>query len=93
MALAEIFYHQIRIDLIGRVDGIEDVIVEHQILVILEASDLFLLADTVDYFLVLGQHIVKHDLLAQNVDDLIVIDALRTTDIRILVESEALLET
>lgn len=92
MTLAEIFDHQSGVNLIGGVDSIEDVIVQHQILVILEASDLLLLADTIDYFLILGQHIVKDDLLAQNVDDLIVINALGTADIGILVEPETFLK-
>jgi hypothetical protein len=90
--LAEVFYHKSWVDLISRVDRVQNVIIQHQIFIILEASDFFLLPYAVDDFLILGEHVVKHDLLPQNVDDLIVIDALRTADVRILIESKSFLE-
>lgn len=92
MTFAKIFYHQSGVDFIGGVNGVENIVIQHEILIVLETSDILLLSNTVDNFLIFCEHIVKHNLFAQNIDYFIVVDALRTADVNVLVESKTFLE-
>lgn len=92
MTFTKIFNHQSRVNFVGGIYGVENIVIQHKIFVILKAGDILFLSDAIDYLLVFSEHIVKDDLLAQNIDYLIIVDALRTTNITVLVEPKSLLE-
>ena len=92
VSLAEVLDDERGVDLVGGVEGVEYVVVEHEVLIVLEAGDVLLLPDAIDDLLVFREEIIQDDLLAQDVDDLIIVDALCTVYLAVLVEAESLLE-
>lgn len=92
MPLAEVLDDESGVDLVGGVERVEYVVIEHEIFIVLEAGDVLLLSDAIDDLLIFCEEIIQNYLLAQDVDNLIVIDALGTVYLAALVETESLLE-
>lgn len=67
--------HNRGVGLVHRMDRVQNVIVQHQVLKVQKTSNFLLLVNLIDDFLVLGEHVVLDDLLPQKVDDFVVVDA------------------
>jgi hypothetical protein len=93
LVLAEVLGHDRGIAFVESVCRVDNVVVQHDILEIFEESYIFLLPDVVYDPLVLCQDIVKHDLLCQNVDYFIIVDAMRAVvDHAVLNKAESFLK-
>ena len=55
---------------------VHDVVVQHHVFKVCERGYLLLLVDLINYFLVLGQHVVLDYLFTQQVYDFIIIDTM-----------------
>lgn len=93
VAFAEVLDDEGGVDLAGGVEGVEDVVVQHHVLEVFEAGDLLLLPEVIHDLLILGQHVVEDNLLAQDVDDLVIVDAVGTRDGVVLIVAEALFKS
>lgn len=73
---AKIFEDENGICFGGSSQGVEDVIVQHHVLEVLEAGDLFILAESIDNSLYFCQHVVQDNLFSQRIYNFIVVDGL-----------------
>ena len=74
ISFTKIFEHKDRVCLVRRTKSIKNVIIQHDVLEILEASDLFILPKAIHNFLHLSQYIIQNNLLPKRVYYLIVVD-------------------
>ena len=74
ISFTKIFKHKDGVGLVGRTKSIKDVIVQHDVLEVLEASNLLILPKAIYHFLHLSQYIIQNNLLPKRIYYLIVID-------------------
>ena len=72
---------------------VHDVVVQHHVFKVCERGYLLLLVELINYFLVLGQHVVLNNLFTQQVYDLVIIDTMSwTVELCVLRKPEASFE-
>lgn len=78
MSFAEVFNNKSGVYFICSIERVKNVVIQHHIFKISETSDSLFLPESIYHSLILGQHVIEHHLLTQDIDDLIIIDALST---------------
>jgi len=92
VSFTEIFKDQSWINLALGMQGVNNVVFEHQIFEKLEVSYFLLLTELIDQALIFCKHVVKDYLFSKHINYFIIVDGLGTVQIQILIIAESFLK-